>query len=536
MVTDAPGAGREKRGIGALPQALLYLALAAAFTLLFSCYTSPVMREHFGGDSAFFTLMGKAMTCGRVPYRDCFDMKGPYLFLIEYAGQALCYGRAGIFALETLSLWLTLLFAGAIYRLCGVQKRGRRLLLLPALFLIAATIQGGNLTEEYSLFPLCACLYLCLKYFAARAQAASCPPHPPLYAAAYGAAFGFLALVRINNAALLCAIVLSVLVCLMRAKLFKNLALNAAGFIAGAAVACAPALIYCKAHGILEEMLDQVFVFGFAYSAEVRFAQRLSGYASRLPLLAALFLPLMSLALRRSRDPGAWTLAVSGALATVVALGSGRAYIHYYMLAAPLFLWGLGMLFGGPGKAEKSISPRAARRTAALLLVLISPFFLLACGRSALCALPQKTVEDKLIPALPAPVASALSEHDFYPEEDIRDIASHIPAEDKDSVFGYGFDAWVYAYMDGVFPCNRYFSWQRHYIRLRPQIEGEIASFMLGTPPRWMLLPAADKPIPPLIRRRLDEDYTLVFQNGSYRLFQCSQDQKSEGIPPLPID
>lgn len=80
-------------------QSLFYALLsvaAVAFLSVFSMYTSPFTSLP-GGDAAFFRLVGQGMTQGMLPYRDFFDMKGPYLFLIEYLAQLICFGRVGCF-------------------------------------------------------------------------------------------------------------------------------------------------------------------------------------------------------------------------------------------------------------------------------------------------------------------------------------------------------------------------------------------------------------------------------------------------------
>ena len=75
------------------------LLLAAVFCLIFSYYSSPLTPQTYGWDSSFFQLVGASMTKGFLPYRHFFDNKGPYLFLLEWLGQTVCYGRGGVFIL-----------------------------------------------------------------------------------------------------------------------------------------------------------------------------------------------------------------------------------------------------------------------------------------------------------------------------------------------------------------------------------------------------------------------------------------------------
>lgn len=60
--------------------AVFLFILSISFLLVFSIYTSPIYKNSYGYDPSFFQMVGFAMTKGYVPYRDFFDMKGPYLF------------------------------------------------------------------------------------------------------------------------------------------------------------------------------------------------------------------------------------------------------------------------------------------------------------------------------------------------------------------------------------------------------------------------------------------------------------------------
>ena len=91
---------------------ILLTALAAVgFLAVCALSTTPLLQYNVGQDAAFFRLVGKGMTQGMLPYRDFFDMKGPYLFLMEYLGQLLFPGRMGAFLLECVCLFVTILFS-----------------------------------------------------------------------------------------------------------------------------------------------------------------------------------------------------------------------------------------------------------------------------------------------------------------------------------------------------------------------------------------------------------------------------------------
>ena len=95
---------------------ILLTALAAVgFLAVCALSTTPLLQYNVGQDAAFFRLVGKGMTQGMLPYRGFFDMKVPYLFLMEYLGQLLFPGRTGAFLLECVCLFVTILLKIAYF-------------------------------------------------------------------------------------------------------------------------------------------------------------------------------------------------------------------------------------------------------------------------------------------------------------------------------------------------------------------------------------------------------------------------------------
>ncbi len=105
----------KKRTIYQLAFILILAASVFAFLTMYSYYTTPFSQCDNGYDSAFFLLVGQGMTKGLLPYRDFFDMKGPYLFFIEYLGQLVSYGRLGIFLVQWANLLIVCLIACKLF-------------------------------------------------------------------------------------------------------------------------------------------------------------------------------------------------------------------------------------------------------------------------------------------------------------------------------------------------------------------------------------------------------------------------------------
>ena len=475
--------------------------VAAAFSLCFFWYSSPLFKRA-GQDAAFFQAVGQGMTKGLLPYRDFFDMKGPYLFLIEYLGQLIAYGRWGTFIIEFVGLYITLFIADSIHMLAakamGAVKR--IILLIPYLWIAAVTFEGGNLTEEFCLPFLLGCFYLCLKYILAENV-----HHKPLYAVWYGFSFGFIALIRITNAVSIAAIVLTVLVILIKNRAWSNLIANAAAFIAGAALAVVPACVYCAANGILGDMLYCVFAFGYKYAGDGGFIA-LFNLIRRIYLYAQAFVPVaLALFCRTNkgiRKPLAGLAIANLAMLTMMFM-VGNNFKHYYMLAIPGLSVGFAALLrdesAKPGEKFK-LQPKRykfALLAAILILCMAGPWVVKATLQGA------EMLQDR------------------NPGKNALEIAAVIPEEDRGSVFCYGNHCSDFYIYTGIFPSSKYCDWQHHYMGLVPQISEEIQAMFAENPPAWLVFKKGS-PVSDFLKDIAETAYTLRSENSGYYLFELN--------------
>ncbi len=502
---------QQKKTVGSeIVRVLLFAGFAFVFLLLFAGATSPLAKNAWGYDSAFFILVGQGITKGLLPYRDFFDMKGPYLFLIEYIGQKIAYGRLGAFVMEWIFLTLTLAAADAIYRLALKKDKAPVLfecvLLLPILLIACATFDSGNYTEEYSLPFLMFSTYLAVRYFRA-ADADDCAAHPPLYAVFYGFSFGVLALIRITNAATIGAILLTIALHLLRTKQIKNLFSNALAFIAGVGIAAAPMIIYYAAHGVLSEMLTQVFLFGVSYSSEIGFAAKVRILLTGIymPCLIFPWLPVLVLLLSREKRGYYWLFSVSSAVLICIAITMGNGYLHYFTLSFPnivlaLYFW----VEFNDGTLAKKV-PKVLR---------VAVIALVCLGIAGVAFLAPR------VPMLQKALGNYSVTTGDYSDKNLQQICAQIPQEDRDSVYVYSVESCSAWYAQaGLFPPNRYCDWQAHYIQLNPQIGDELESWLRGDGAKWIVGSVQYPFGPKQIRNAIEDNYTEYFRNSSYILY-----------------
>lgn len=497
----------EKKKVKLSVAILFYLTLflvSFVFLSVFSYYTSPFTTCDNGYDAAFFRLVGQGMTKGYLPYRDFFDMKGPFLFFIEYLGQILSYGRTGIFLVQWINLFFSLVVISKLFELYQIRNRILQIGLMLSLAYIASfTFEGGNLTEEFSLIPLLSCLYLCAVFFE-KGECYDTNRPDKIYwcsGAWFGFCFGLLLMIRITNAALICAMVITVVLYLLKNKKIKQLYICAGMFVIGLIVALSPAILFFGMKDLLSELLEAMFILGFKYSGEKTFIQHVvetlqSDRKQQLLLIAIpCFVPII-LHWKGWRER---FLAFVGSAFTFLAIASGNNYTHYYTLTIPL------LVLCEISVVDSIQNIIGKREIFAAILTIVMLFSQLSIMREYL---------DKAYLHLFQPGR-------FNTEQLVQDISLRIPEEDQQSVFCYNLNPNWYTYAD-LFPCIKYCGWQNHYIALMPEIYDDLEFTFSSHPPSWLVLPASGGELPLFLEELLSTEYQLVYQNSSYALFHFS--------------
>lgn len=456
--------------------------------LLCSGFTSPLFPHYLGDDSAIFTLLGKGILEGKRLYVDLFDHKGPMIFLVNALGYWLG-GRTGIFLLqcvEGIFCLVLLYYTGKRLRPDGWGTSWREFLPLFAIAYIQFfyTFERGNLTEEHSLPAICLSLFLLVKY---ASTAEEKPEHPPLYGFVYGVSLGYLALMRLNNAATVCGGVLFVAVWLIIKKQYGSLLKNLLAGCLGMAVVVLPILGWFYAQGSLREMIYATFLHNFRYMAANWTSLRES--LPQLPKLVVLYLPVVACAVMAIRGKNIQKRSpLDGLLASVFLINVGvllaaNCATHYFVIFFPVFAVFLCRYF------------RFEKKSFSTFLVVIATVANLLnigklCGSSVYRVYIDKT----------AGARYATVKADF----------DRIPEQERDSVIGYEIRTQIYLLGD-IMPCYKYYALQETWARTAPFIGEEFMDYVENEEPLWVLTePGQDNEE---LLRILGEKYTRQFEN-----------------------
>jgi len=469
--------------------AVLLLMLSGCFLFaefLFSYFTSPIFPYTFGDDSAIFSLMGKGVTEGKILYTDLFDHKGPMNFFINALGHFL-WGRTGIFILQCCSglcAITALYYCGKILRPNGEYRSALECFLL---FFIGFSsfiysMQGGNLTEEYSVSFIAIALYFIVKY---ASNVSNCTLHPPGYAFVYGVCFALLAFLRLNNAVTVCAGVLPILLYLLWKKEYKNVLLNVLCGILGILLVAVPIVLYFHAHSALEEMINAAFLHNFkivdGQSHLPLSARPLKYVALYLPLL--LSLGLIAMHLRKNKAEFLDIVLSSILLFNLLNLWIANRFEHYFLLYVPVYITVLHRYFTLNGKAFLT---KCIAVCTALNILLAGAF---------LCARIYEYIDGEIPSRYTA----------------VHTDMQRIPEQERDSVIGYDIRSSDYLYGD-ITPCYKYYTLQEGWSLVNPQILTDFMAYLRGEDrPLWVITnPQEDNEE---LLEILSDLYALQFEN-----------------------
>ncbi|MFD1125307.1 ArnT family glycosyltransferase [Lentilactobacillus raoultii] len=142
----------------------LFLLISIWF-MGFVSYTSPLFYFDYSPDNNCFFTVGKALMHGILPYKDVFEQKGPYVYLMHgLASLISSRSLLGIFPFEVLSLFLTMYIVYKIARLNTYQLAACAIAILVPVFQLFHPYYNYGDTVESLLFPaMLALIYVLLK-------------------------------------------------------------------------------------------------------------------------------------------------------------------------------------------------------------------------------------------------------------------------------------------------------------------------------------------------------------------------------------
>lgn len=490
-----------------IPIYAAFLAFSVLFMLFFALWESPYYSHWVGCDASFFSMCGRGILSGWVPYIDFFDLKGPYFFFLQALAQLIFKGQLGIFITEILFFWASLILSYEILKLFLPFKR-----LLPVLiifsFLHIGTLWGGNTLEEYALPLNLLTLFLTLKCLIkdsddsgfipvlnnARLRFNPMPWFVPFIT---GICFGIIAFSKITVAAPLAGVVITVVLTDIIDKNYKALFKYLGFCLLGLIAILLPIFIYFGYHHAILNMLYCIFEFAFKRSVDFSEPYNLDWELKTIGCYFAFFVAIMH---PKKLSGTLKTLLISMSVITYILLHLGVPFIYYFTTVYPVFILAMAIFL-------KLYDPL-------ILFENISEFVCLALLAVMLYFYAHSSIDT--ISTVSDRNTATWYEDDY---QAARDLAKLIPLRERNSVFSFSTDmTWFEA--NNILPCYKYQVNLQFFINLDPSIEDDIIDYFNETPPKWLVIgDNFQYEIPDLYQEIIVDDYTCICTNSSGNLY-----------------
>ena len=141
----------------------IYIITAFFFITIIS-KLSPLYPLNDWCDTNSFFTMGKAMFRGVSIYKDLFEQKGPFLYLIYGIGYFISNKNFfGVYLLEILSFTTFLKIVGQVLILAKIKQKKTFIVIFTAIITTSLSFYSGGSAEEFCLPFIAYCIYLLFK-------------------------------------------------------------------------------------------------------------------------------------------------------------------------------------------------------------------------------------------------------------------------------------------------------------------------------------------------------------------------------------
>ncbi|NLG02605.1 MAG: glycosyltransferase family 39 protein [Clostridia bacterium] len=481
---------KEKLSIQNLIEYLILFGTTVLFLLLFSFWTTPLLPKWYGCDASFFSMAGRGILNGWVPYRDFFDLKGPYFFFLQALGQLICKGRTGIFLLQIPFLYASVILIYQIAQLY-LSKLKSVFIIIQFYFLHLTMIWGGNTLEEFCLPLSLLCMYLAMKRIKDQTF-----KHMPVTSFIFGLCMGIIVFSKITVASVIAGIILAFALLYLLDHEWKEFFKFCIYVLGGLAVAALPLIIYFSLNHTLGDMFYAVFMFGFKRSIDF---DELFNLSWELKLSGCIFAFLVALLYRKELKREHRLILMFSSVITYLLLHFGTPFVYYFTTTIPVLVMAL-----------------------VLFLKINQPFIISFKKRQLVCLIAFFAIlgyyEDSSVSSIKTAI---YDRNDPYYEEYYQNavnLAMLIPEWEQGEVYCYNVDM-IWFEITGMLPDYKYPVNTPFFAQLSPKIKEDLIQYMENTPPKWLLTSNHVHEELDFIGEQIDQSYQFVYSNDLGTLY-----------------
>jgi hypothetical protein len=293
-------------------------------------------------DSSVFIYTAKSIMNGAVLYRDVFDHKGPFLYLINITGLFISGGTGfwGIWLLQLFSLLTTALF---LYKtsLLFFNKYISSIIVSVLLVFQSCLDVGGNIAESWSVPLMSVALYIFAQYFISKKQLSW------IQVFALSTTFTSTFLLRPNLVLIWGVFGLAIILDLICTKRFADIGRYSLLVIGFTIITIIPYFLYFHFNNTVKDALYGILWFNFKYTSGLDMEAiklTLLGFFRYVFVIVPIILFSIISVLKYDRQNiGLFNLAVTTSiLLTILSCCVGRPSMHYFTQIIPLLIIPLG--------------------------------------------------------------------------------------------------------------------------------------------------------------------------------------------------
>ena len=330
----------DKRLLGTL--AIPSSFLMVTFVFLVNSPIHPWRNGELGTDSGVFQTIAFMMDKGYMPYRDSFDHKGPFLYILNWLGYQIEAYR-GIWAIEFITLFFSLNVIYKTARLC-CNKVFSYITTFISVSLLFDFFLDGNFTEEYAILLIATSQFVFLDFLLNR--------HVTKFRLILcGFCFGATCLLRINMIAVWIVFGIGIFALCIIHKQYDDLKKFILFFLLGASLILLPIILWLGANGALMGFWEDYIVFNREYTSasggRATFSNIWLTFFYFLDNTIVIFAVLIAAYFFAIRDKFLWGSYLCYLFLSLLLLSiSGVVYMHYGLVLIPVVSFPIAFLFG----------------------------------------------------------------------------------------------------------------------------------------------------------------------------------------------
>ena len=485
---------QSKIKIGDLIESAAVIISGCIFVILASTWTSPVYKGAYGYDASWYSLMGRAIVEGKVPYKDYFDLKGPTLFFYEALGQLFIKDRGGVVLIQCISAGAS---AFLIYKLLRMYA-GRVwswISLVIFFFLYTGLLWGGNTAEELFLPLNMLCILLGVNFLRSKKYDETEVP-----AFIFGICFAVIFWGKMTVAAPLIAAAFTVFVVLLREKLYREVGKCFLYFCGGFTALTIPVLAYFAMRGAVSDLFLCVFWLGFRRGTDYYEGFSLD-WEMRLLICIMVFVFGIAYATKKNAEFYKKCLLLSMAVITYVLLHFGTPFDYYFITELPLLVIFLCFVPETSTKMKKKASYLIPGIIGILALVTIL---------AAYAPISIDKINEN--------IWIATNNESYVYIGHVHEIYEEVPENERDDIFNLESGMIFYEILRKL-PLNKYAVNMPYFLHLYPPIKTETLGILENKKPKWIISEDMESFDDDDIKDYVFRHYKLVKENGAEELY-----------------